>query len=224
MRKKLSYALLFAVIPITVVGGAIIFKEKGYAWISLCVAIFACVPFFWRYENKKTETKEVILIAVLTALSVAGRVIFAALPGFKPVTAMVVISAMYFGAEAGFMTGALSAVVSNFYFGQGPWTPFQMFSWGMIGFIAGLISAPLKKSKVVLSIYAVIAGIAYSMLMDVWTVLWADGYFNIKRYLAAVVSALPFTAVYAASNVIFLLLFSPTIGRILQRVKTKYGI
>ena len=35
----------------------------------------------------------------------------------------------------------LTALVSNFYFGQGPWTPFQMFAWGFIGFIAGLSQA-----------------------------------------------------------------------------------
>lgn len=92
---------------------------------------------------------------------------------------------MYFGSEAGFMTGALSAVISNFFFGQGPWTPFQMFSWGILGLIAGIIADPLKRSKIVLTIYAVISGILYSLIMDIWTVLWADGYFNFSRYLCS---------------------------------------
>ena len=165
-----------------------------------------------------------MLIAALTALSVAGRMMFEFLSGFKPVTALVVLTALYFGKEAGFMTGALSAVVSNFYFGQGPWTPFQMLSWGLIGFIAGLLANPLKKSKVLLCVYGALSGVMFSMLMDVWTVIWADGYFNISRYAAAIVTALPFTAVYAASNVVFLLLLSKPLGKILGRLKTKYGI
>ena len=134
------------------------------------------------------------------------------------------ITAMYFGGEAGFLTGALSAVVSNFYFGQGPWTPFQMFSWGILGFLAGLLAQPLKKSRIALALYAVFSGVLYSFLMDVWTVLWADGYFNISRYLAALASAVPFTVVYAASNVVFLLLFARPIGKILTRIKTKYAL
>lgn len=222
--KILSYIILCVAIPAVVIGGALIFREKQYAWISVCVAVLSCVPFFLHFEKKSGNTERLILVAAMVALSVVGRLIFAAVPGFKPVTAMVVITAMYFGGEAGFMTGALSALISNFHFGQGPWTPFQMFSWGIIGLIAGLIADPLKRSKILLVIYAVISGVLYSMLMDIWTVLSADGYFNLSRYLAAVASALYFTIIYAVSNVVFLLLFTKPIGKILERINRRYGI
>lgn len=222
-----SKAAFFVVLPITaavVIGGAYIFEDKRYAWISLCVALLSCVPVILNFEKGRENTKELIIIAVMVALSSVGRMIFAPIPGFKPVTAMVVITAMYFGSEAGFMTGALSALISNIYFGQGPWTPFQMLSWGIIGAIAGIAAKSLKKSRVALCVFAVISGVLYSMLMDVWTVLWADGYFNIARYAAAVVSATQFTVVYAVSNVVFLLLLIKSIGKILERIKTKYGL
>lgn len=224
MKKCLSYIILCLIVPAVVLGGALLFKEKQYAWISLCVTVLSCVPFFLHFEHSENDVRKLILIAVMVAISVIGRFIFAPIPGFKPVTAMVVITAMYFGGEAGFMTGALSAVISNFYFGQGPWTPFQMFSWGIVGFFAGVIADPLKKSKIVLVVYAVVSGVLYSLLMDVWTVLWADGYFNISRYAAAVISAAQFTIIYAVSNVIFLLVFSKPIGKILERIKEKYRL
>lgn len=224
MKKWVSYFILCLIIPAVVMGGAWLFQDKQYAWISLCVVILSCVSFFLHFEKKENDTKKLILIAVMIALSVLGRIIFTPIPGFKPVTAMVVITAMYFGGEAGFMTGALSAVISNFYFGQGPWTPFQMFSWGILGLIAGLIAGLLKRSRIALVIYAILSGVLYSFLMDVWTVLWADGYFNFSRYLAAIVSATEFTVIYAVSNVIFLLLFANPIGKILERIKVKYEI
>lgn len=224
MKKRLSYIILCLIVPAVVLGGALLFKEKQYAWISLCVTVLSCVPFFLHFEHSENDVRKLILIAVMVAISVIGRFIFAPIPGFKPVTAMVVITAMYFGGEAGFMTGALSAVISNFYFGQGPWTPFQMFSWGIVGFLAGVIADPLKKSKIVLVVYAVVSGVLYSLLMDVWTVLWADGYFNISRYAAAIISAVQFTVIYAVSNVIFLLVFSKPIGKILERIKDKYRL
>lgn len=224
MKKCLSYIILCLIVPAVVLGGALLFKEKQYAWISLCVTVLSCVPFFLHFEHSENDVRKLILIAVMVAISVIGRFIFAPIPGFKPVTAMVVITAMYFGGEAGFMTGALSAVISNFYFGQGPWTPFQMFSWGIVGFFAGVIADPLKKSKIVLVVYAVVSGVLYSLLMDVWTVLWADGYFNLSRYAAAVISAAQFTIIYAVSNVIFLLVFSKPIGKILERIKEKYRL
>lgn len=224
MRKWLSYIILCLIVPAVVLGGALLFKEKQYAWISLCVTVLSCVPFFLHFEHSENDVRKLILIAAMVAISVIGRFIFTPIPGFKPVTAMVVITAMYFGGEAGFMTGALAAVISNFYFGQGPWTPFQMFSWGIVGFLAGIIADPLKKSKIVLTVYAVVSGVLYSLLMDVWTVLWADGYFNLSRYAAAVISAAQFTVIYAVSNVIFLLVFSKPIGKILERIKDKYRL
>ena len=126
MKKWISYGLLLLAIPLTVVLGSTVFGGKQYAFLSLAVAILACIPFFLSFERGESGGIRLVLVAVLTALSVLGRLLFAVLPGFKPVTAMVILTAMYFGSEAGFLTGALTAVLSNFYFGQGPWTPFQI--------------------------------------------------------------------------------------------------
>lgn len=224
MKKKISIFIICLAIPFAVIGGGILFKERHYAWLSLCLTMLSCIPFFLDFEKKEADTKKLILIAVMIALSVIGRIIFTPLPSFKPVTATVIITALYFGKEAGFMTGALSAVLSNFYFGQGPWTPFQMLSWGIIGFIAGALSRLLKRNKAVLLFYGIISGVLYSMLMDIWTVLWADGFFNPSRYIAAIISAAPFTLIYAVSNVVFLLFFAKPIGKIFDRIKTKYAI
>lgn len=228
MQKKhikiINAVIMCVLVPLVVYLGAKIFKEKQYAWISLCVAILACVPFFIRFESRDNDVRRLVLIAVMVALSVVGRFVFAPVPGFKPVTAMVAVTAMYFGSEAGFMTGALTAVISNFYFGQGPWTPFQMFAWGIIGFVIGLIAEPLKRSTFLLVLSGIIAGVAFSLLMDVWSTLNADGTFNIMRYFSFVVSSLQFMAIYAASNVIFLLVLSKPIGKIFERVKVKYGM
>ncbi len=228
MQKKhikiINAAIMCVLVPLVVYLGAKIFKEKQYAWISLCVAILACVPFFIRFESRDNDVRRLVLIAVMVALSVVGRFVFAPVPGFKPVTAMVAVTAMYFGSEAGFMTGALTAVISNFYFGQGPWTPFQMFAWGIIGFVIGLIAEPLKRSTFLLVLSGIIAGVAFSLLMDVWSTLNADGTFNIMRYFSFVVSSLQFMAIYAVSNVIFLLVLSKPIGKIFERVKVKYGM
>lgn len=224
MKKWLGYGILCLLIPAVVLGGALIFRDRQYAYITLCVAVLSCLPFFLHFERSESDVKRLILIAVMVALSVAGRMLFAPLQHFKPVTALVIITAMYFGSEAGFLTGALSAVLSNFYFGQGPWTPFQMFSWGMIGFFSGLLAPLLRRSRIALCIWGGIGGVLYSFLMDIWTVLWADGYFNLPRYFAAIASAVPVTAVYVVSNILFLLVLAKPIGKLLARMKTKYAL
>jgi len=227
MNKKVVTILIVAVvIPLFISLGVIIFKDRSFMFISLLITISALIPVFLSFEKNESNTRKMVVLATLIALSVVGRFIFAALPGFKPVTAIVVISAIFFGAESGFLVGALSALISNVYFGQGPWTPFQMFTWGIIGFIAGFpyISEKLKSNKVYLILYGVFAGVMYSLIMDIWTVMSLDGTFNFARYITVAGIALPFMITYAVSNVVFLLLTIKPIGSKLERLKIKYGI
>ncbi len=223
-KNPLTLIILLLLIPAVVILGAVVFKEKHYAWISLCVALLSCIPLFYSFERKESSSKELTVLAAIIAISSVGRFIFAWLPGFKPITAITIIAAIWLGYEAGFVVGSLSAVISNLYFGQGPWTPFQMLAWGLLGFLAGLLSKPLQKSKILLCVSGLLAGILYSLTMDIWTTIWADGTFNLLRYKAAIISSLPITAEYAVSNAVFLLLLSKPIGEKLERIKKKYGL
>ena len=217
VRKALRVLIPFVLIPLVVWLGVEVFDAKRYIWISFCVAALSLLLFLSGYEKKSVGTRRMVIVAIMVALSVAGRFI----PLFKPITAITVITAVYLGAESGFLVGSLSALISNFYFGQGPWTPFQMLAWGLIGLFAGLLQKPLKRSRVLLLIYGVLSGIAYSMLMDVWTV---GAVLDLDLYLAALVTALPHTLLYAVSNLIFLWLLAKPFGEKLERIRVKYGI
>ena len=220
LRKLIRFAVPWVLMPGLVALGIAVFHEKRYAFISLCLAILSVVLFASGFDKKKTGTRRLVIVSVLTALSIVGRFI----PFFKPVTALTVLTGMYLGAESGFLTGSLTAALSNFYFGQGPWTPFQMLSWGMIGFVAGLLASPLKKSRILLLVYGVFAGVLYSFIMDIWTVVWYNGSFHLSLYLTALVSAVPYTVSYVLSNVFFLLLFARPFGEKLERMRMKYGV
>lgn len=216
----LKFVIVFALIPALILSGVFIFKEKHHAYIITAVSILTVLVFFLSFEQKKITTRRLVLCAVMTCLSVVGRFI----PFLKPTAAITVISAVYMGPESGFLVGALSALISNFYFGHGPWTPHQMFAWGIIGFIAGLLAKPLEKSRVALTVYGAISGVIYSMMLDVWTVLWYNGEFSLSLYTAALITSAPHTLLYTASNVLFLLLLYPSFGTRLKRIKLKYGI
>lgn len=224
MKKYISYAILILFVPLLIIIGTVVFNSKQYSFISMGIAVTACAAVFLSFEKGRHSTAKLLLISVMTALSVAGRFIFASLPGFKPVTAVTVIAAMYLGPQAGFLTGSLSAFISNFYFGQGPWTPFQMLAWGIIGLLAGLFEKSLKKSKLFSLGFAAFSGALFSFIMDIWTVIWQINGFSIARYAAAIVSSAKFTAIYAISNVVFIAVLSKPIGRLLERTKNKYGI
>lgn len=219
VRNILKFAVPFVIIPLLAVVGSII-TEKHHIIISLAVAVFSLFLFSAGFERKTTGSRRMVIVAIMTALCIVGRFI----PLFKPVTAITIITAVYLGGEAGFLTGALAAFLSNFYFGQGPWTPFQMLAWGLIGLIAGYISNPLKKHRFLLLIYGVASGIIYSFVMDIWTVLWYEGGFKWELYVSAIVTAMPYTVIYAVSNFAFLRLMAKPFGEKLERIKIKYGI
>lgn len=224
-RFVITTILLCIFVPLLLVAGILIFGDRQYYVISIGIVLLSCLPFFVRFEHKKPQPREILLIAVMAGVSVAGRCLFFVIPGFKPVAAITAITGFALGAEVGFLTGALSALVSNIFFGQGPWTPFQMFAWGMIGFFAGLVGRKGQvPSKFTLILFGIFAGIFFSLGMDVWGTMSTTGVFTLEAYILAIGTAIPFTIVYAISNVIFLLLLTRPIMEKLQRMKKKYGI
>lgn len=220
VRAALRFLIPFFLIPLIAVLGETVFDTKKHLFVSFSVAVLAVLLFIAGFEKKETGTRRMVIVAVMIALSVVGRFI----PFFKPVTAITVITAIWLGGESGFLVGSFSALLSNFYFGQGPWTPFQMLAWGLIGLIAGFLAKPLRKHKGLLLLYGVLSGIAYSFLMDVWTVLGHYDTFNWNLYFAALATAVPYTVMYSVSNLLFLWFMAKPFGDKLNRIKIKYGV
>lgn len=190
---------------------------------AMIIAAVACIMVLGTFDRHSTNIRRTVLIAVLTALSVVSRYIFMAIP-VKPMMAIVIFAGIYLGKEAGFFCGAFTALISNFGFGQGPWTPFQMAAFGLLGLLGGMSSRKLLERKIWLVIYAVFAGIMYSFVVDVWTVLWYNGDFKLSLYAAAMITAMPYTLMYVVSNIIFLLIFEKSMGRKMYRIIQKYQI
>ena len=224
-KRMLRLLAMCILIPTSLALGVMLWNDRQYPLVILIITIIGNIPFFLSFERGQIKTRRIAVLAVMIALAVAGRFLFAAIPGFKPVTAIVVISGLCLGPEAGFMTGSMSALLSNIYFGQGPWTPFQMFVWGLIGLIAGLLSMRGQLTKTIpVCLYGALAGRIYSLLMAIWTVVSVDGTFTLARYLAVITASLPTTVIYIISNVLFLLLLFQPLSKKLNRLKTKYGI
>ena len=220
LRRFIRVAVPFVLIPATAVLGTLVFDESRHLLISLMVTVLALVLFWSGFERKQTGSRRMVVVAILTAMSVVGRFI----PVVKPIAAITILTALYLGGEAGFLVGTLSAIISNFYFGQGPWTPFQMLAWGLVGLIAGFLAEPLKKSRAALIVYGVAAGALFSLVMDVWSVLWYRGYFDPSYYFVAVGTSLPHMVLYAVGNALFLWWLAKPIGDKLQRLHVRYGV
>lgn len=227
-RTVISSCVSLALVPVTVVSGLFLFDSKQYYITALLVIIECMLPFVFSFEGRKHTSKDIVILAVLSAIGVAGRAAFFMLPQFKPVAAIVIVTGIMLGAESGFLVGSVTMLVSNMLFSQGPWTPWQMFAMGMIGFISGIFGRKgrLGSNKFTLCLFGVIVTyIVYGGIVNASTaLLWAKETLNLKILLSYYISGFPMDTVHALSTAVFLWFGAEPMMEILERVKVKYGI
>lgn len=226
-RTKIATLLILFLIPLTIFIGIYYLGDKKYYFISLLIILETMIPFGFAFENRKPKARELVIISVLCAIGIAGRTAFFMLPQFKPVAAIVIISGVAFGGETGFLVGAITAFVSNFFFGQGPWTPWQMFSFGIIGFLAGIMfqKGILRKTKTDMCVFGFVATfVIYGGIMNPASVIMWQSNININMVLSSYVMGMPFDFIHAVSTVFFLFFAAEPMLEKLERIKIKYGL
>lgn len=226
-RTAAAMAMILFAIPLTIFIGVYYLGDRKYYFISLLILLETMLPFALAFESRKPQARELMVISVLCAIGVVGRTAFYMTPQFKPVAALVIIAGVCFGGETGFLVGALTSFVSDFFFGQGPWTPWQMFAFGMIGFAAGVLfrKGLLRKTKVALCIFGALATLLlYGGIMNPASVLMWQAKPNVQMIVSAYLMGLPFDLIHAASTVFFLWFLSAPMIEKLDRIKVKYGL
>ena len=94
-----------------------------------------------KMRGSKVKAREVVMIAVMSAITVIGNLLSFPILPIQAGTGMVIISGIAFGPVVGAIIGMLSRLIVNFFTGQGIWTIWQMLCWGLIGSISGLVFA-----------------------------------------------------------------------------------
>ena len=231
LRRILPPLILLIAIPLSVYLCAR-FDRKYYVGGSL-VILLTILAFFLRFEQRKPQARELVLLAVMSALAVASRAVFAPLPHFKPMVGVIMLIGIVFGAESGFLTGALSAFVSNFIFGQGPWTPWQMFAYGVAGLLAGcfarwgvLKQAPKKAVDfMVLGVFGFLTvACVVGPLLDTCSLLTMASVINPASVAAIYLSGLPINLMHGGATAATLILAGKPLLEKLHRVQVKYGM
>ncbi len=203
--------------------------ERWYYFVAICILLFSVLIFLCRFEKRKPQAREVVVLAVMTSLAILGRLILFMTPQIKPCAAIIIITGIMLGKEAGFLCGALTAFVSDFFFGQGPWTIWQMFAFGMIGLLSAVIFSGkenlLREKKWLLCLYGFFAAfLGYGFIMDFSTVLMYTDSPKISALIATFITGLGFNLIHGFSTAVFLWFLANPFFRKLDRIKTKYGM
>ena len=229
-RKAVCVLLIAVLLPAVLYLGQRYGRDRYYL-MSAAVLIIAMLPFFLMFEQRRPQPRELVMLAVMSALAAASRAAFIWLPGFKPMMGIVIIAGVAFGAQFGFLTGTLSVLVSNFLFSQGPWTPWQMFAFGMGGLLAGLLGrmGAFSGRRVPVGIALCLYGAPAVLLvagpiLDTYSVLSMLSRITPEGVAAVFLAGLGSNVTHAVATVATLLLFGKPMLEKLRRVQRKYGM
>ncbi|MFR3144996.1 ECF transporter S component [Eubacterium sp. AM05-23] len=182
-RTLVASVIIFLLIPLTIWVGIRFLGDRKYLFISLLIILFTSIPLIIRFEGRRPEAREIVVIAVMAAIAACGNLAFYMFGPFQAGTALVIIAGICLGPEEGFLTGAMARLVVNMFVSQGPWTPWQMFCWGLLGFLGGLcFNRDLEFSKKEVN-FKVVMGplicivIALAAGFGIWLFMGGEGTF-----------------------------------------------
>jgi len=228
MRNRKKVAIWSLLLLLAAFLGLNFIWEDSFLWLSFGIVILSILFFFIRFESRSVEPRELVLLAVLASIAAVGRIPFASLPSVQPTTFVVMMSGFVFGAESGFIIGAVAAMASNMLLGQGPWTPWQMAAWGLVGLTAGAFrKSRMMNSKIGRIFFGIVWGFLFGWIMNIWgflAIVQSGTPLDWKAFLLYIVGSAVFDSFHAISNVIFLLVFGDLWLKILTRFKRKYGL
>ena len=142
--------------------------------------------------------------------------------------ALVIIAGVSLGGETGFLVGAVTMLASNVLFSQGPWTPWQMFCMGIVGFLAGILFRKgfLRRSRAALAAFGAFAAVFLygGIINPASALMYSAESINLRIVLGYYITGLPMDLVHGAATAIFLWLGAEPMLEKLDRIKTKYGL
>lgn len=208
--------LLFSVIPDNLL------YNINWALLSVFVIVLALIAFFRRFERGNATAKDIAFIATMASLAAVSRVAFAPIAGVQPATFIIMITGYVFGAQTGFLVGAVAAFASNFFLGHGPWTPWQMFSWGLCGACAALLGTGDSSFRLYpFTVLAALWGYIFGWVMNVWHWMGFVYPLTFKTFIMTYAASFPFDTMHALGNVVFSLMLGKSFFQVLSRFKKK---
>lgn len=224
-KSKIAILLCLLLIPLTIFFGHKI-PGRSYYLTSTLILVEIMLPFFLAFEGRKPQARELVVIAVLCALAVAGRVVIP-IPNFKATYAIIMLSAIAFGPETGFLIGAMTALTSNFFFGQGPHTPWQMMAYGVAGLTTGFAYQKkwLKRKPMHMAIFgAVSIVVLVGPILDTCTVFLLQSNLTTAGALAQYTAGFPVNISQAIATFLIIRFLGEPLLEKLDRVKVQYGM
>jgi energy-coupling factor transport system substrate-specific component len=177
------------------------------------------------YERSRPSARMVAVVATLAAVAALGRDAFVALPDVKPITAMALVVGYALGPLPGFTVGAIGMLASNMMLGQGPYTPWQMAAWGLVGLAGALLGrlSGRRMGRFGLALACAVMALVAKEIMNVYT--WTLGAAHTPAaFLLIAGQGLPFDITDTVASFLFGFAFGPELARLLGRMRARMTV
>ena len=190
---------------------ALVFLVLGVGWLA--------------YERARPSARMAAVVATLAAVAALGRDAFVALPEVKPITAIALVVGYALGPLPGFTVGAMGMLASNVLLGQGPYTPWQMAAWGLVGLLGGALGwlSGRRLGRLQLALACAFTAAIAKEIMNVYTWVLSAAH-TPAAFLAVAGTALPFDLTDVVASFLFGLAFGPELARVLARLRTRLDV
>ena len=162
--------------------------SMAFAFAAAAIPCIAALSV-WAWEAKRISARSIAVLASLTALACALRLVRIPVEGLEFTNFLVILAGLSMGPGEGFLAGALTPLVSNFYLGQGSWTAWQMLAWGLLGMAAGLLKDK-KIKRWELGAGGLLSGWAYGFLLNLYYFIYLRQ-FDWKMFWLVILQGLP---------------------------------
>lgn len=187
---------------------------------AILVLIGVIYNVFSLFEKSKPKVEYTVLLAILVAIAVVGRLVGMSIPGFQFASFIIIMVGIVYGGETGFLVGILTALVSDLFLGLGYWTFFQMIAWGLMGYTSGLFSEKLDNIYLRV-IFGFVWGFIYGFITDFAMFPFMSAV-NISSLVALYIAAIPLDLVHGIINAVLLAIVYKWFKNIFERNKLKF--
>jgi hypothetical protein len=177
------------------------------------------------YERSRPSARMVAVVATLAAVAALGRDAFVALPDVKPITAIALVVGYALGPLPGFTVGAIGMLASNMMLGQGPYTPWQMAAWGLVGLAGALLGrlSGRRTGRFGLALACAVMALVAKEIMNVYT--WTLGAAHTPAaFILIAGQGLPYDITDTVASFLFGFAFGPELARLLGRMRARMTI
>jgi energy-coupling factor transport system substrate-specific component len=186
--------------------------------LAINIAMLSLIGWaLWRAEQRLSSGSDLILLVLVGAFAVSGRILLDPIPNVQPVTVIVLLAGIHFGAVRTVALATAVALCSNILLGHGLWSLYQAVGWSAVGIMGATLSNRLyvdgRMMIPTLACLAIVSAFAFDWIVS----LSALHSLSSEVFLVYLMAGIPYDLLHAVGNVVFVAWLTNPLSEVMTR-------